>query len=234
MDANTLYLTRVTKDVGATIKPGPMAFAAPEATMTDDMLAEFATDSGLNAPLLADLVVAMAAHENMAVNMFRVLQNVAVNPMLRSTYAQFEQDSLEAVSVHADLMESLGVPMYYISPAARLTEGLDGHMIMSFMETGSADQLTIDLKTVEAVMLGSTMCVANTNLLRQIAEEADDEVAGAIETAVAQLEGPQMAHLTWANQTRERMVLSLVKHPIAKKMTEWAENTIAKGAGKAP
>jgi hypothetical protein len=236
MDTNTLTLTRVTKDMGTSIKPGPMVVAGPDQIMTEDLLRDLGsvTDSGLNSAMLADLLVAMAVHENMGVNLYRTLQNVVVNPMLRSAYTDFEKDAIEAVGVHSQLMNALGIPMYYVSPAARLTEGMDGHMIMSFLEGGSADQLTIDMKTVEATLLASTMCVANTNLLRKIGEESGTEAAVAIQAAVAQLEGPQRQHLTWAETNRERMALMLVKHPVTHKVMEWTENTIAKVTGKAP
>src|SRR4051794_10325031 len=123
MDKNILTLTRVTKDMGSTVKPGPMVVAEPDQTIDDEVLNELGTasDSGLNMAMLADLVVAMAVHENMGVNLYRTLQTIAVNPMLRSAYADFEQDSIDAVAIHAGLMETLGIPMYYVSPAARLT-----------------------------------------------------------------------------------------------------------------
>jgi hypothetical protein len=234
---NTLTLTRVTKDMGTTIKPGPMVVAPPEQAMTDAQLKDVAAGSGLNGPFIADLVVAMAAHENMAINMYRALQNLTTNPLLKSVFADFEEDSLVAVGVHARLMTELGIPMYYISPAARLTEGLDSHMIMSFLAAGSADPLTIDLKTVEAVLLGATMCVANTSLLRNIANEAEGPAKAALETAVAELEGPQMQHLEWAQQTQRQMVMTLVKHPATHKLMEFTEKAVAsfkRAVGKSP
>lgn len=234
MNSDVLTLTRVTKDMGSTIKAGPMVVAEPQQLITDAEMKSVADGSGLNGPFLADLVVAMAAHENMAVNMYRVLRTVTTNPMLHSAFERFEHDSLQAVAVHLDLMAALGIPAYYVSPAARLTEGLDSHMIMSFLGAGSADPLTVDMKAVESVLLGATMCVGNTELLRQIAMEAKDGPARtALETAVAQLEGPQREHFEWAQQTRQRMALSLVKHPMAQKLAEFAEGVIAKVKGTA-
>lgn len=231
MNADTLTLTRVTKDMGATIKPGPMVVAAPGQILTDESLKDVAAGSGLNGAFLADLVVAMAAHENMSVNMFRVLQTTTTNPMLRSTFATFEADALQAVAAHAELMGQLGIPMYYISPAARMTEGLDSHMVMSFLTAGAADPLTIDMKAVEAVLLGSTLCVSNTALLAAIGEEAEGDAKTAIQAAVQQLAGPQRAHLEWAQQTQQRMALALVKHKAMHKVMEFTETVIAKVKG---
>src|SRR5688572_17575766 len=88
-----LTLTRVTKDMGATVKPGPMLVAPPELTVTDAQLKDVAAGSGLNGPLLADLIVAMSVHENMGINMYRALRTAVTNPMLRTTFEQFENES---------------------------------------------------------------------------------------------------------------------------------------------
>jgi hypothetical protein len=234
MDAETLAITRVTKDMGTTIKPGPMVVAAPEQTVTDKMLSDVAPGSGLNGPLLADLIAAMATHENMGIGMYRALRTAVANPMLVSTFEQFEADSLAAVEVHVVLMEALSIPWPYVSPAGRMTEGLDSHMIMSFLGTGSADPVTIDMKAVELVFLGSTMCVANTDLLRQIGEVAEGDTRAAIQAAVAELERPQLEHLEWAQQTRATMALTMVQHPTTHKLTRFAEQVVAKLTGKQP
>ena len=231
MSTTATALGRVTKDMGATIKPGPMVVVAPEQMKTDADFMHVAADSGLNGPLLADLVVSMAVHENMAVNMYRALQTVTTNPMLRSVFADFEQDSVKAVAVHAELMQTLEIPMYYVSPAGRMTEGLDAKMIESFLTAGSADPVTIDLKAVEAVLLGSTMCVANTGLLRAICDEAEGATRTALQTAIDALHGPQTDHLEWATQTQRSMVLTMVKHPTAHKLAQFAETVVAKIKG---
>jgi hypothetical protein len=168
----------------------------------------------------------MSTHENMGVGLYRTLQNLTVNPALKSVYKSFEKDSAEAVEVHQQLMSALGIPNNYVSPAGRMTEGLDSHMIMSFLGSGSADQLTVDTKTVEATLLASTMCVANTALLSAIGTEAKGETQEAIAAAVSKLEAPQREHLDWARQTQQSMALTMVKHPLAQKLTEFGETVI--------
>jgi hypothetical protein len=217
--------------MGATIKPGPMVTAEPECITTDADLADVARESKLNGPFLADLLAAMATHENMSVNLFRALRSLTPNPMLTRAFSRFELESLEAVAVHVTLMEMLGVPQYYISPAARLTECMDGHLVQSLLGSGSADQLTIDMKLVEAVLLGATMCVSNTALLARIGEEAEGHTRAAVQQAVAALEGPQRQHLQWATETREKMVLALVQHPLGQKLAQFTETAIAKLTG---
>jgi hypothetical protein len=221
-------VTRITKDTGATIKPGPMVVAAPEQTVTDEMLQNVGVEAGLNGPFLTDQLAAMAAHENMGVNLYRVLQGLVVNPMLQGRFAQFETESLQSVVVYEQLMTRLGAPIRYISPAARMTEGLDGHVIMSFLAAGSADTLTLEMKAVEAVLLASTLCVANVSLLALLAEQVEGETQQALNDAVQQLKGPAQEHLDWARTTQERMVMTMVKHPLTQKLTQFAEDVVGK------
>ncbi|MCU1361283.1 MAG: hypothetical protein JWN99_2572 [Ilumatobacteraceae bacterium] len=234
MDAETLTITRVTKDMGTVIKTGPMVVAGPEQVVTDKLLGDVAQGSGLNGPLLTDLIASMATHENMAIGMYRALRTTVANPMLVSVFEQFEADSLAAVEVHIVLMDALSIPWPYVGPAGRMTEDLDSHMIMSLLGSGSADPVTIDLKAVEMVFLGATMCVANTDLLRQIGEAGEGDARAAILAAVAELEGLQVQHLEWARQTRSAMALTMVQHPIAHKLTRFAETVVAKMTGKQP
>jgi hypothetical protein len=219
--------TRVAKDTGAVIKPGPMVVAAEDQIVTESMFNDVAQDSGFNGPFLADLLAAMSTHENMGVGLFRTLQNLTVNPALKSTYKSFEKDAVAAVEAYQELMSTLGIPNNYVSPAGRMTEGLDSHMIMSFLGCGSADQLTVDTKTVEATLLASTMCVANTALLSAIGSEAKGETQQAIAAAISKLEAPQQEHLDWARQTQQSMALTMVKHRLGQKLTEFGETVIS-------
>jgi hypothetical protein len=230
-----LDLTRVTADVGATIKPGPMVTAPPDRAVTDDVLKNVAEGAGINGPLLADLLVAMAIHENTSINMYRALRSYTLNPMLHSAFSSFEQDALEAVGIYTELGQELGVPKYYISPAGRMTEGLNSHMVMSLLASGSADAVTADMKAVEMVMLGANMCVANTMLLAELAEEVDDDhVKGLLMDAVGKLIGPQRHHLEWAIDTRRTMAMTMLQHPVGHKLLTFAENVVAKVKGVAP
>jgi hypothetical protein len=221
-----VLVTRVTKDTGAVIRPGPMVVAEPEHVANDDRLENVAVEAGLNGPFLADLLSSMAAHERMGVALYRVLQGLSNNPMLQARYAKFERDAIQAVTVHRDLMTRLGAPPNYLSPAARMTEGLDNKIIESFLGAGVADSLTVELKAVEAVLLASAMCVSNTNLLALIAEQTQGVVQQTLNDAVQQLKGPQQEHLDWARTTQERMVSAMVRSPLTQKLTEFAEDVV--------
>lgn len=212
----TSPVTKLTKDVGTTIKPGPMVVAHPDQVMTDADLKAVSGNTGLNGPFLADLLGSFATHENMGVNLFRALRGVSANPMLVASYTKFEADGIAAVEAYETLITALGGKPKYISPPGRMTEGLDSKMIESLQGAGSADPMTVELKGVEMVLLASTMCVANTALLTRIAEGIDEGPAKtAMETAVTTLYGPQQQHLEWAAKTQQTLVLTQVKSRLA-------------------
>jgi hypothetical protein len=228
-------VTRVTKDTGATIKPGPMITAHPDQVVTDDApaLASFASegDTGLNGPFVADLLSSCLAHENMGKNLFQMLGQTTANPALQAQYAHFRGDALTAVETYKTLITALGGNPHYASPAGRMTEGLDQKMIESFAAGGgSADPLTLDLKGVEAVLLASTMCVANTMLLSSLAEGLDEgsPVRTAMETAAAALLPVQEGHLSWAASMQRSMVLTQARSRFAQGAAAAVEGVAAK------
>ena len=229
MDATTIELLRVTKDLGATIKPGPTIFAGPGEVCTDDDFEAVGADAGLNGPMLADLLASMAAHENLGTNLYRMLARGCDNPALSSNLKDFEADAVTAVGVFRTLFEALDVPWRYVSPAARATEAMDAKLQEAFLLSGSADPVTVDLKRVEAVLVASTLCVANTAVLSNLAAGLDDGTTRqALETAVAALEGPQTEHLQWAADTRMRMALGQARGELMPKGAMAAETLVGK------
>jgi hypothetical protein len=227
MDASTIELLRVTNDTGASIKPGPAIFAGPGQVCTDDDLRSVGAEAGMNGPMVADLLASMAAHENLGTNLFRMLGRTSDNPALTSTFSEFEADAVAAVEVYRRLFDALGVPWRYVSPAARMTEAMDAKLQEAFLLCGGADPVTVELKRVEAVLLASTMCVANTAILRSLADELDDGPArSAIEEAVAALEGPQNEHLEWAAQTQRTMAVGQAKSELKQKAAMAAETVV--------
>ena len=221
--------TKITKDTGATIKPGPMVVAGPEQVVADDDLAQVAAGSGLNGPFVADPVASMAAHENDGIALFRALGAMTANPMLQAKYRQMRQDAEQAVGAYESLITTLVGRVSYISPAARMTECLDGKILEAFLGSGAADPLVLELKGIEAVLLASTLCVANVSLLDQIATGVDDgPVKTALERAVGELRGPSEEHLEWAASTQRTMVLSQARSALAQKGMAAMETVVGK------
>lgn len=209
--------TRVTKDTGATIKPGPMVVAGPDQVMTDEVLDRVAAGTGLNGPFVADFLAAAATHENDGINLFRALAAMSANPVLQARYQQLQQEAAASVDAYEQLITDLGGQPGYISPPGRMTEAMDAKVLEAFLGSGSADLMTIELKGVEAVLLAATLCVANVSLLAAIADGVDGDAQAAMLVAVARLEGPAREHLEWAASMQQKMVLTQANSKLAQK-----------------
>lgn len=219
----------ITKETGATVKPGPMIVAEAPRVKTDEQLASVAADSGLNGPFIADLLSSAVTHERMGVNLFRFLKAQTNNPVLGAKYGQLREESERCVDAYEELITALGGDVVYASPPARMTEGMDQHLISSFLASGSADALVQELKGVEAVLLGATLCVANTELVARLAQEAKDGPSKqAMLRAVTLLLPAQQEHVRWARETQQTMVVTQAKHPLAQKVGQVAEAVVGK------
>jgi hypothetical protein len=221
--------TRVQKDTGSTIKPGPMLFASPDQLVTDAELADVAPGTGLNGPFLADLLASAAAHENDGKNLFQALGHMTANPMLQAKYKQFREESVAAVGTYEELATRLGAPISYISPAARMTEAMDGKLLEAFVLSGSADPLVLELKGVEAVLLAATLCVANVSLFEHIAAGLPDgEAKAAFAELLPALADAGARHLQWAASTQRIMVTSQAGSTTVQKVLGVAETVVGK------
>jgi hypothetical protein len=218
-----------TWDTGATAKPGPAMTVHPERTVTDDQLSEVAADAGLNSPFLADLLASCATHERCGVNLFTSLAARTDNPAAKHRFEQFRDDAFAAVVAYDQLLEHTGVPAHYASPAARMTEAMDTRLLSAFLLTGAADQMTIELKGVEAVLLASTMCVANSALMRSVAESMEEGPSRtAVEETLAKVEPAQQEHLEWAANMQQQLVMAQVSSSAAQKVGAAAEAVVGK------
>lgn len=214
---------------GATAKAGPAMTVHPDQLVTDDDLAGVAADAGLNSPFLADLLASCAAHERCGVNLFTSLAARTDNPAAKHRFEQFRGDAITAVATYDQLLETLGVPVHYASPPARLTEAMDTRLLSAFLLTGAADQMTVELKGVEAVLLASTMCMANSALLRSVAESMDESRSrSAVEAALAELEPPQLEHFDWAAKMQQQLVMAQVSSGAVQKVGAAAEAMVGK------
>ena len=224
--------TRVQKDTGTTIKPGPMLEASPEQVVTDADLADVAAGSGLNGPFLADLLAAAAAHENDGKNLFQALGHMTANPMLQAKFKQFREESVVAVQTYEQLATRLGAPIRYISPPARMTEAMDAKLLEAFLLSGSADPLVLELKGVEAVLLAATLCVANVALFEAIATGlSEGEAKAAFDELLPTLKDAGERHLEWAASTQRTMVTSQAGSALVQSALGVAETVVGKIKG---
>jgi hypothetical protein len=149
--------------------------------------------------------------------------------LAQKQFAKFREDSAVAVGVYEELMATMGVPVGYISQVARMTEAMDAKLVEAFLLSGSADPMTKELKGVEAVLLASTLCVANSSLLEQICEGLDDgEAKTAMRTAVDRLAPVAAEHLEWAARMQHQLVLVQANSSLAQKAANLAEKVVGK------
>jgi hypothetical protein len=221
----------VTPLTGATIKLGPMVTTPPIAEVTDEHLADFAPDAGLNAPFLADQFSAFIAHERDSVNLLRSLAALSSNPMLQSTYKEFAAEAEQAAQIWAELILDLGGNPQYASPAGRMTEMLDAKMQEAMLGAGSADPMTVELAGMQSAMLGAHLCVANVDLLDAIAAEAKGKPGKLMKQAAGKLRPLAEKHHTTAMQSINTMVMQQAKHPMMQKVGQAAEKMVDKVKG---
>lgn len=217
-------ITRFQKDTGTTLKPGPMLTVEPDLEITQTDQEKMATSADGNPAFIADTVVSFYVHENMGINLFRMLESVTQNPVLRRHFLQMIEETATASEVWEQLQANLGITPGYISPAGRATEAMDQAIIDSFLKSGSADPLTLEMAAINATFTAASMCVANVNLLKAMAQAtSDDVVASAMQSAVAQLEPTANKHLDWATNARTVMATSLGKSKTAFEAATFAE-----------
>ena len=192
-----MALMRLQPDTGTTLKPGPMTVAPPERTVVEAPLPVVEATTSLNAGFLADVLASCVTHERMGVNLFRFLVANTNNPMLQPSYTRFRGEAEVSVDAWEQLITRLGGSPALVSPSGRMTEGVDQKVIESFLAMGSADPLTMELKGVEAVLLSSTLCVANVGMVEALAASLPDgdQVRSAMDEAVTVLQPPAEEHL---------------------------------------
>jgi len=214
---------------GATIKPGPMVTVVPERETTDAELAGLAPDSGLNAPYVADLLSAFVAHERDGVAMYSTLGAMTKNPLLQGKYATFRKETEQTVGVYESLIESIGGSPQYVSPPSRLTMQMDGKLLEAFQLAGSADELSLEMAGVQAVLAASALCLANAQIVVRLADEAAEGPAReALKGAVEPLLDGARRHLDWASETCQTMAVTQAKSRAAQTVGAAAEKAVGK------
>jgi len=227
--SQTAIQTPATRATGTVAKAGPMMVVNPEREITDDDLADVAAGTGLNGRFVADMLAACATHERTGVSLYKSLEARTNNPAAKHRFNQFQKDSFDAAAAYDRLAEQLGIPVLYASPPARMTEAMDTRLLSAFLLSGSVDQPTLELKGIEAVLVASTICVANASLLASLAEGIDESPARtAMEETVAAVGPPSEEHLEWAATTQRQMVMAQASSAFVQKATEVAENVVGK------
>jgi rubrerythrin len=203
-----------THDTGARTKVLPMVSVPPGRALDDDALAADLPDTGKNMPFIADVMSAALAHERCGRHLYRSVAGRTVNPMLRSKYEHFGEETERHVEILSGLISSMGGDPQYVSPMARATEGADSKLLeATFMLSGSVDVMTAEMVMLDAVLLAETIDHANWVAIEAVARELPDgELKSSLLNGIDEVLRDEDDHLGWARETRLRMITLQAKN----------------------
>jgi rubrerythrin len=211
-----MTITEVMHHTGGTSKPLGMTYVDPRRQVTNDLLDPFMAGSGLNGPFVADLMSDFLTHERCGMHLYRSVAGRTNNPVLKSRYNQFGNETDEHIRILEELIGELGGDPRYVSPSARAAEKVDAAALQAtFLLGGSVDVMTQELVMLDAVVLAETRDHANWSFLAQlVAELPEGDARDALARAVGQVEPQEDQHLAWAQETRSKMMMLQAKSKI--------------------
>ena len=191
----------------------PVSFSAPECAILPEQLEAFLADAGVNGPFLADLLSACLMHEQCGLHLYRTAISMTTKDNLREKYEEFGAETEEHIRIFEELIAACGGQPGYVSPAARLVEALDSKMHeAAILLPDGADEATLELAILEAVVLAETKCHSDWSLIQQLAAELPEGVARtAFQHAVDQVEEQEDEHIRWARETWQQLIMMLAK-----------------------
>jgi len=216
-----------TYETGGTTLAVPGVYANPERSRlpTDfDGLA----GGELNPPFVADFLSAALMHEQCGRHLYRSVAGRTNNPMLKSKYTRFGDETEQHIMVLQELITSLGGDPGYVSPTARATEKLDhGALEATFLLDGSLDVMTSEMAMLDAVVLAEVIDWANWQAISAMAAEVQGGPAReAFDRATSQVVPQEDDHLAWAQQKRAQMIQLQATRPLLAGMTATAEGAV--------
>jgi len=216
-----------TYETGGSTQPATEVYVNPERVRTPiDVQALLGGE--LNPPFIVDFLSAALMHEQCGRHLYRSVAGRTANPMLKSRYAHFGDETEEHVMILRDLITAIGADPGYVSPSARATEKLDhGALEATFMLDGSLDIMTRELAMLDAVVLAETVDRANWEAIDQIGTslpEGPDRDAFA--DAVARVRPQEDEHIMWAQGKRAQLIQLQATRPLVTSMAATAETAI--------
>ncbi|MEW6474636.1 MAG: hypothetical protein AB1679_20475 [Actinomycetota bacterium] len=190
-----------------------VSFSPPECAMPPEQLENFLAGTGLNGPFMADLLSACLMHEQCGLHLYRTAISMTTNGELRAKYEEFGAETEEHIRIYEELIAACGGQPGYVSPTARLTEALDMKMHeAALLLPDGADQPTLELAILEAVVLAESKCHSNWSLIQKMSGELPDgEAKTAFRTAVDQVEQQEDEHIRWARETWEQLMMTMAR-----------------------
>jgi rubrerythrin len=219
-----------TAERGAQTKVLPGLYVTPGHELTAEQAAAFMPDSGLNTDFIADLLSGMLAHERCGAHLYRTCAARSLNPMLQRKYEEFGEETAEHVTILEDLITAAGGNPAYVSPTARAVQGMDSKLVEStYALAGSIDVMTAEMAMLDAVFLAESMDNANWVLLERLGGLLPDgPMKDQCRSATDRVRAQEEDHLTWALETKEKLVLLQAESSAMTTMTAKAEEIVAR------
>jgi rubrerythrin len=216
-----------TYETGGSTAPALEVYVNPErlrmSTEVQDLLG-----GELNPPFIIDFLSAALMHEQCGRHLYRSVAGRTQNPMLKSRYEHFGDETEEHITILRNLVAAIGADPGYVSASARATEKLDhGALEATFMLDGSLDIMTRELAMLDAVVLAETVDRANWQAIEQIGDALPDGPdREAFVDAVARVAPQEDEHLTWAQTKRAQLIQLQATRPLVTSMAASAETAM--------
>jgi len=216
-----------TYDTGGSTGPAPEVYANPARLRTpvdvQDLLG-----GELNPPFIVDFLSAALMHEQCGRHLYRSVAGRTHNPMLKSKYEHFGDQTTEHITVLQELITSIGGDPGYVSASARAMEKLDhGALEATFMLDGSLDIMTRELAMLDAVVLAETVDHANWRAIADMGTALSDGPSkDAFAAATGRVCPEEDDHLGWATQKRAQMIHLQATRPVVTGMAASAESAL--------
>jgi rubrerythrin len=218
-----------TADNGTTSRPTSSVYVPPHRQMTEEMLHQALGATGLNGPFVADLLSAMTAHERAGRALYRSVAQRTNNPVLRSKYEHFGEETERHVAVLDEIVTALGGTPGYISPHARAVEAQGTRLLEStFMLDGSLDPMTAEAVMIDAVLVAETIDHENWVTLSELVDSLPGELKSEVRGRVDSVLADEDEHLGWAASMRKRMMHLQAESSMVAQMGAKTEELVAK------
>lgn len=219
--------TIVTSRDGTTTQSSDVVYVVPEREQARSDLDAMFPD--MNGAFIADMLSAFLAHERAGRALYRTAAERTNNPMLKSRYQEFGEETEDHIRILEDTIRQLGGNPAYVSPPARATEGMDSKLLEStFLLSGSVDIMQQEMVLLDAVLSAEAIDHANWEALSDLTNELPEgQARDTLREAVGQVEPQEDEHLSWVRDMRCRMIIIQARSKAMAKAGAKAEEMVA-------
>jgi rubrerythrin len=184
---------------------------------------------GFNGTFLADLLSACMMHETCGALVYQAVESRTKNPLLKSKYQEFGKETHRHAEILKQLIIEGGGEPTYISPTAETVQAQDTALLKATTSLQGVDLLTLEVAMLDAVFVAEAVDHANWEALAKLSADMQGEgFAAALKRAVQEVEPQEDEHLTWAKETRMKLIRLLAHSTAAQAGTEKLEETVAR------